>query len=172
MTLHVFADESKKRGFILAAAIVDQGDLKELRATVAGLRLPRQRRLHFAKESDGRRSVIIRTFAQANLLVNIYNAAGFRQDKLGRDAAIARLADDAVSMGAARLGSSWNWTIPCFSLTGASSARGWPRTTAMTFATNISAPTKKACWLSPTRWRGAGPRAATGERRLRISSPR
>jgi hypothetical protein len=103
MTLHVFADESKKRGFILAAAIVDQGDLKELRATVAGLRLPRQRRLHFAKESDGRRSVIIRTFAQANLLVNIYNAAGFRQDKLGRDAAIARLADDAVSMGAARL---------------------------------------------------------------------
>lgn len=103
MTLHVFADESKKRGFILAAAIIGQGELSGLRSTVAGLRLPGQRRLHFAKERDGRRSAIIRTFARASLQVRIYDAAGFRTDKLGRDAAIARLADDAVSMGATRL---------------------------------------------------------------------
>lgn len=103
MALHVFADESKKRGFILAAAIIDQGELNRLRSIVGDLRLPGQRRLHFAKESDGRRSLIIRAFAEASVQVTIYDATNFRTDKLGRDAAIARLTDDAVSMGAGRL---------------------------------------------------------------------
>lgn len=76
MALHVFADESKKRGLILAAAIIEQSELVRLRATLGRLRLPGQRRLHFAKESDGRRSLIIRTFVGANLRVAMYDATG------------------------------------------------------------------------------------------------
>jgi hypothetical protein len=39
----------------------------------------------------------------AKIQVMLYDATAFRDDKLGRDAAIARLADDAAAMGATRL---------------------------------------------------------------------
>jgi hypothetical protein len=99
----VFADESKKRGFLLAAAIIDQGEVSRVRTIVNGLRLPGQRRLHFAKESNSRRKIIIRAFIEASVRVAIYDATSFSNDKLGRDAAIAKLADDAAAMGAVRL---------------------------------------------------------------------
>jgi hypothetical protein len=57
--LQVFADESKKRGFLLAAAVLEHGELSRLRSAVNELRLPGQRRLPSAvctvprKATDG-----------------------------------------------------------------------------------------------------------------------
>lgn len=103
MSVHIFADESKAHGFLLAAAIVTQRDLGPLRSEVGALRLRGQRRLHFAKESDRRRKEIIRRFTALDVRALIYDATGHRDGKVARDIAIAQLTEDAVTMGAARL---------------------------------------------------------------------
>jgi hypothetical protein len=59
---HVFVDEAKAGAFILCAAVIAPGSLPAARRTVADLIMPRQRRLHFVKESDSRRRKIIDSF--------------------------------------------------------------------------------------------------------------
>jgi hypothetical protein len=100
---HVFADETKAKGFVLAAAFVMPGDLAELRSRIVALRLPHQRRLHFKSESSSRRKLIMRSLAEANVHARIYDGTRFRSEKAARHAVIARLADDLITMGAARL---------------------------------------------------------------------
>lgn len=104
MKPHVFVDESKNRGYLLAAAVIKSCDVAKIRKPVAGLRLPSQRRVHFTAESDTRRKTILGVLA--GLVpgsVTIYNAVGYRDPKLARDAAMAALVDDAAKMGAERL---------------------------------------------------------------------
>jgi len=104
MNAHIFVDESKRRGFLLAAAVIAPEALGGLRRQVTGLRLPRQRRLHFTAESDRRRKVILAAMIEAaGPCVIIYDAAGRRSDREARDLAMARLVDDAAKIGAARL---------------------------------------------------------------------
>jgi hypothetical protein len=65
--------------------------------------LPRQRRLHFTAESDGRRGAILTALTTvAGRCVTVYEVAG-RRDREARDIALARLVDDAAKAGAARL---------------------------------------------------------------------
>jgi hypothetical protein len=103
MGAHIFADETKARGFLLAAAIVMPAELAPMRRKVSSLRLPRQRRLRFATERDARRKVIVRALVEAEAHVVLYDATAIQDGKRARDAAIARLADDAAKMGATRL---------------------------------------------------------------------
>ena len=103
MTPHVFADESKARGFLLAAAVVLPGELAPMRNLVRTLRLPGQRRIHCSKESDRPRKVIVGAMAEAGARVVLYDASRYRDEKAARDAAIASLAYDVAKMGAARL---------------------------------------------------------------------
>ncbi|HWG64170.1 MAG TPA: hypothetical protein VG253_20970 [Streptosporangiaceae bacterium] len=100
MSAHLFADESKARGLVLVAAAVMPRDLAPMRALVDSLRLPRQRRLHFSSERDDRRKQIINRFTAAGVGAVVYDASGWRDAKAARDAAVARLADDAAKMGA------------------------------------------------------------------------
>ena len=103
MAAHIFADESKVRGLLLAAAIVMPAELAAMRTCVNALRLPGQRRIHFSSESDRRRKVIVGSLAEGRARVILYDATAHRDKKAARDAAIARLADDAAKMGAALL---------------------------------------------------------------------
>jgi len=103
LAVHIFGDESKARGFVLAAAIVQPCDLGRLRSEVGALRLPRQRRLHFANESDGRRKAIIKHFGAAGISAVIYDGSRYQDGKAARDAVIGQLADDAAAMAAACL---------------------------------------------------------------------
>jgi hypothetical protein len=103
LAAHIFCDESKARGFVLAAVVVEPSDLGRLRSEVGALRLPRQRRLHFATESDGRRRAIIKHFGTTGVSAVIYDGSGYRDGKAARDAVIGQLADDAAAMGADRL---------------------------------------------------------------------
>ena len=103
LSAHVFCDESKAGGFRLAAVTVKLCDLAELRSTVAALRLPGQRRLHFANESDGRRKKIIKTLSAAEIRAVVYDAPTYRTEKDARDAIIGQLTDDVAAMGATRL---------------------------------------------------------------------
>lgn len=103
MGAHIFADESKRSSFVLVAAFIPADDLGRTRQLVTGLRLPRQRRLHFVAEQDARRRQILQAFVAADVQTLVYDGAGFRDGKVARDAAVARLTDDAIRMRADRL---------------------------------------------------------------------
>jgi hypothetical protein len=100
MTAHIFADESKRHSFVLAAASIPADQLAKMRQVVTGLRLPGQRRLHFVGESHSRRLQIIKAFADAEVGTTIYEASGIRDFKVARDAVITRLTSDALRQGA------------------------------------------------------------------------
>ncbi|HXS63049.1 MAG TPA: hypothetical protein VN767_09245 [Streptosporangiaceae bacterium] len=100
MTAHIFADESKRNSFVLAATIIPTEQLTKMRQVVNSLRLPGQRRLHFVGERDSRRLQIIRAFVEAEACTTIYEASGIRDQKVARDAVITRLTSDALRQGA------------------------------------------------------------------------
>jgi hypothetical protein len=97
---HIFVDESKVRGLLLAAAVIPPSDLAPLRKMLGGLRLPGQRRIHFSAESDARRKVILRAMGDAGLEARIYDATSIKNLELARDAAISWLVEDAAELGA------------------------------------------------------------------------
>jgi hypothetical protein len=69
---HVFVDESKARGYIIAATVAPQACLRESRKTLRGLLLKGQDRLHFAKENDSYRRSILSSMCELGLLVDLY----------------------------------------------------------------------------------------------------
>jgi hypothetical protein len=103
LSVHVFCDESKAGGYRLAAVAIEAADLSGLRSLVAGFRLPRQRRVHFTAERDGRRKQFISMLTAAQVRTVIYDAPGHRSEKTARPAVVTQLADDVAAVGAARL---------------------------------------------------------------------
>jgi hypothetical protein len=105
VSVQVFVDESKARGFLLAAAQIPCGAVSRVRDKVTALHLPRQVRLHFTNESPQRRRQIISAFASAgDISATVYDASGYGDDgKAGRDAAIAQMAASAARMRASRI---------------------------------------------------------------------
>lgn len=59
MSLHMFVDESKFRSYVLAGATCPTSDLAATRRLLTNLLLPGQERLHFSKERDARRRLIL-----------------------------------------------------------------------------------------------------------------
>jgi hypothetical protein len=103
MTAHIFADESKRNSFVLAATSVPSDQLATMRQVVTNLRLPGQRRLHFVGERNARRLQIIRAFIDAGVRTTVYEASGIRDLKVARDAVITRLTSDALRQHAQML---------------------------------------------------------------------
>ncbi len=68
MTRHVFLDETKRHGYVVAAAAVPPGDLAPLRSVVRGLVLPGQRRVHMKDERDSRRREIAEALIDAGAM--------------------------------------------------------------------------------------------------------
>ncbi|MEE3919283.1 hypothetical protein V2I01_15865 [Micromonospora sp. BRA006-A] len=62
MTAHVFVDETKERGLLVAAVVMHPADLTAARRSIRDLILPGQHRIHFHKERDDRRRQIIDGF--------------------------------------------------------------------------------------------------------------
>ena len=59
MGVHVFVDETKVRGFTLVGVLVDNRDVARLRRSMRSMLLPGQERIHFAKEQDSRRRLVL-----------------------------------------------------------------------------------------------------------------
>ena len=78
---HVFVDETKAKGFVLVAAVVAPASLASLRSQVNALRLKGQQRLHFASESNRRRSMIARSLIATGVQSYVYDATSFRDGK-------------------------------------------------------------------------------------------
>ncbi len=64
MPVHVFVDESKSKGFLMAAARCPAEDVAVHRKALRGLLLPGQERLHFRHETDARRKQILQVVSE------------------------------------------------------------------------------------------------------------
>jgi hypothetical protein len=71
---HVYLDETKQQGYVVAAAVVVEGDVEPLRRVVRGLVLPGQRRLHMKTERDSRRRQIVAALVEVGVEVVLYDA--------------------------------------------------------------------------------------------------
>jgi hypothetical protein len=71
---HVFVDETKYRGYLLAAAVIVPADLDTVRKVIRGLVLPGQRRLHMKDESAPRKRSIASAIVASGVQATIYDA--------------------------------------------------------------------------------------------------
>ncbi len=170
MTAHVFADESKRRGYLLAAATVAAADLDPLRKMVRGLVLPGQRRLHMKDERDSRKRSIATAISASGIQAVIYDAGvRYPRESERRAACLTALVSDAAQRDArllilerddTRIGSDRKV------LYGATRDAGHP---------NLRYEHLRAVeeQLSPYRTRlpGAGPKVVTGDAGSSQSSP-
>jgi hypothetical protein len=97
----MFVDESERKGYLLAVAVLAPEGLARVRSTLRGLRLPGERRLHFQAESEQRRRKILVVLAQQNVDVHLYTGRG-RSERV-RESCLRRLVDDAVKLNVQRL---------------------------------------------------------------------
>jgi len=100
---HVFVDESKERGYFVAAAVVLPQNLVASRQAVRALVLPHQRRIHFSSERDSRRHQIVDTNLNLGARAMIYDATSRPDPKRARDACLTQLVADLAEIGAERL---------------------------------------------------------------------
>jgi hypothetical protein len=101
---HVFVDETKRRGYLLAAGVVVPGDLESTRRMLRGLVLPGQRRLHMKDENDQRRRSIATAIAVSGVTATIYDAGlRHRNERERRAACLHALVFDAAQRGDAML---------------------------------------------------------------------
>jgi len=104
MTVHIYADETKENGFVLAAAMVPASRAAELRALIQSLKLPRQRRIHFTTEKPERREMILEKLIKTGAIETlIMDARRIENPIAARRAAVGQLADEAVRVGAVLL---------------------------------------------------------------------
>ncbi|MDX6260176.1 MAG: hypothetical protein QOH84_1864 [Kribbellaceae bacterium] len=72
MPIHVFVDETKSRGLLMAAARCQGDDVAVNRKALRGLLLPGQERLHFNHERVPQRKKIVQLITEFRLTVDIY----------------------------------------------------------------------------------------------------
>jgi hypothetical protein len=101
--LHAFADEAKERGYIMVAALLTPTKLASARQSIKALVMPGQRRIHFQKESNGRRKQILDTVTALGVEAILYDGSRYAADKPARDACLSRLVTDLVDRDVERL---------------------------------------------------------------------
>ncbi len=99
-----FVDETKARGYLIAATLVDVARLAEVRRTLR-LALPKgQRRIHMVDEADPLRRKFLGVLEEAALEARLYLASDvFDTDVRWRRACLRGLVSDAVEQGCTRL---------------------------------------------------------------------
>ncbi|MFY1618852.1 hypothetical protein [Micromonospora sp. WMMD736] len=103
MNAHVFVDETKERGLLVAAVVVLPADLTAARRTIRDLILPGQRRIHFHKEKDDRRRQIIAAVVKLSAHAVIFDAKRHHDPRAAREACLVELVQHAAKISATRL---------------------------------------------------------------------
>lgn len=98
----VYVDESKARGYYLAAAAIQPSERAGTDRAIRGLLKPGQRRIHFKSESDPRRRELLAEFSRIALRATVYQAKGV-SDREGRKLCLTALVADMVTGGATEL---------------------------------------------------------------------
>jgi hypothetical protein len=104
MTVHAFVDESRRgTQYIVAVAIAEPANLRQLRRELRALLLPGQRELHFKAEQDPRRRILCDAIARLPVEVQIYRHPCTRYGEPARQQCLAQLTRDLLDRGAHRL---------------------------------------------------------------------
>ena len=103
MSSHVFVDESKRHGLLVAAAILQPRDLARARTALRQLCLPGQSRLHFTKERDDRRRQILTTILGLGVVIDLYDATAIHDQQQARATCLRALVQDLADTGGQRL---------------------------------------------------------------------
>ncbi|UFS58064.1 DUF3800 domain-containing protein [Subtercola endophyticus] len=98
----LFLDESKGSSYFIVATQVSEGRCADARKAVARLRKSGQRRVHFVKEGDSRRRLILSQFAQLNLSVTVYRSDE-KDELVARERCLAAVARYAVQSHVSRI---------------------------------------------------------------------
>ncbi len=102
MTVQAFVDESKRRGvYLVCAVLIDPKDLANTRGSLRGMRLPQQRRLHFAKESAKRRQFLLEELTRLPVRAWVYSSAA--KEPNARQDIMAALLRDLSALDCRRL---------------------------------------------------------------------
>jgi hypothetical protein len=84
--------------------VVQPRDLVQLRGAIRDLTIRGQPRVHFRKESDSRRKLILSELRRTGVVqVLVYDASNWRDTSAPRDAVLERLVEDLGRTGAHRL---------------------------------------------------------------------
>jgi hypothetical protein len=101
-----FVDESVRGGrYVVACVLTDARDLPQLRSSIIGLLRPHQRRLHFHRESPGRRRALIASFATMAVRLVVVSARMTydRDEEAAREARIGRIVSELQTRSVERL---------------------------------------------------------------------
>jgi hypothetical protein len=96
MPIHVFVDETKSRGLLMAAAHIPAGDVGVNRKALRGLVLPGQERLHFNHETPSRRKQIIDVIRGFQLVVDLYQRG--RSTRVDRNLCLQAIVRDTAAV--------------------------------------------------------------------------
>ncbi len=98
MSRHIFVDETKRAGYVIAAVTVT--DVEVIRRVVRALVLPGQRRIHMKHEQARRRRIIVSALAATQVQATVYDAARrYRTDLAARTACLTVLVEDIAALG-------------------------------------------------------------------------
>jgi len=103
MSLHAFVDESKQRGLLLVAVVLSSTNVTATRAAVEDLHLKGQRRIHFKKESPGRRSTILSAITAMPVEARLHECPSERHELAAREACLSQIVEDLAVQGGERL---------------------------------------------------------------------
>lgn len=99
---HVFVDESKAKGYYIAAAVISPADVTEARNTLRSLRHKNSASIHFKSEKDAVRKAFLTGAATTGVQTMVYVIQG-QPDKTARPACLDALIDDLCQAEASRL---------------------------------------------------------------------
>lgn len=99
--MHMFVDESKRGGYLLAATLIAPNALHSARVMMRELLFPGCRRVHFKTEQDSRRRLIVSRMVHSGHQVHIYSGRGHSEQV--RTLLLERLTSDAIDAGVTRL---------------------------------------------------------------------
>lgn len=77
--MHLYIDESKAKGFLLAAIFVSIDKASEARRALKALRLKGQRSLHFVNERDSRRRTILSELRRLEPAAHVIKVTGAKE---------------------------------------------------------------------------------------------
>lgn len=98
----LFVDESKAKGYTMVAAVVVPTDVDALRREIRKLVLPGQRRIHFTKENDSRRRLIISALVKLNIKAHVFHCDS-KDAASGREACLIGLVSHAAEHAHTRI---------------------------------------------------------------------
>jgi len=98
----VFVDESKARGYFLAAVAVPRGDVQATASALRKLLRPGQNRIHFKSESDSSRRELLAAMCELEVSAVVYRMSGARELE-ARRACLELLVTSMVESGAREL---------------------------------------------------------------------